>query len=182
MPYVGQKVTDEGSFIAFNALRFYQDPEHHFPYRIPLTFLEMFQSVNYEIPADFQGVGSYESHGVGVGLDATDEIEPEKLTLPECLIHLEENEDFQWIIYAEFNHPDGDKLLDFKLIIPDDLAGFLTCKINREISEKHPLKSGESFKILFTFTRNDAWETFLKKKKAQVNFGFEGRGRRTGIT
>jgi hypothetical protein len=155
MPYVGQKVKEEGAFIWHNALRFYLDPERRFPIEFNLN--SMFNFLAYEING-------------------------EKLTLPQIIQTLEEGEKFSWVIYGEFRHPIGDQMLSMEILPNPDIAGFISVKINKKITEKTPLKSGSNFKVLFSFTKNQYWEQFLKKDRPIVSFGMKGRGRRSGTS
>lgn len=110
------------------------------------------------------------------------EVKGEKLTLPIIIATLSENETFSWLIYATFNSPLGDSMLEMQILPNPDIEGFISVKINKKITEKTPLKSGSDFKVLFTFTKNEAWEQFLKKERPIVSFGMKGRGRRTGTS
>lgn len=155
--YVGEKVLEEGAYTTYNALKYFFDKERKYPYRIPLGFNEMLESLTFEI------------HG-------------EKLTLPQIIANLETGETFSWIIYASFNHPLNESMLELEILPSPDMAGFLTVKINPQISEQKPLKTPSNFKLLVTFTKNSAWEEFLKRGKNNVAFGIRGKGRRTGTS
>jgi hypothetical protein len=155
MPYIGEKVLTEGSFLYHNALSFYMDKERHYP--IDFNFLAMWQNLMFEIDG-------------------------KTITLAECIAHLSENEKFAWIIYASFNHPLGDKMFELEILPNPDIAGFLTVKINKKITEKNPLETPSNFKILVIFTKNDAFKQFLNKGKANVAFGFQGKGQRSGTS
>ena len=153
--FVGSKVKEEGAYIWYNALKWFLDPERRYPIELNLT--AMFQFLTYEVNG-------------------------EKLTLPQIMQTLEDGEKFSWVIYGEFRHPIGDQMLEMEVIPNPDIAGFLTVKINKQISEQKPLKSGSDFKLLFTFTKNQHWEQFLKKDKPLASFGMKGKGRRMGIS
>jgi hypothetical protein len=152
--FVGSKVKEEGAYIWYNALKWYLDPERRYP--IELNLNAMFQFLNYEVNGD-------------------------KLTLPQIIQTLKEGEKFSWVIYGEFKHPIGDMMLEMEVIPHDDIANFIDVKLPK-ITEKKPLKTPSNFKILFTFTKNEAWTQFLRKERPLVSFGMKGKGRRSGFS
>jgi hypothetical protein len=155
MPYVGQKVLEEGSYIWHNCLKWFLDPERRYP--VELNLDAMFQNIVFEVNGD-------------------------KLTLFDVIANLENGETFSWLIYATFNSPLGDSMLEMEILPNSDIEGVISVKINKQISEQKPLKSGDNFKILVTFSKNKSWEEFLKKERPIVSFGLKGKGRRTGTS
>ena len=107
--------------------------------------------------------------------DMLPNVQFEHANLLSMIANLEEGETFSWLIYGSYQRIDGlnDTITEMEIIPSKDMAGFIQTKVS-----KLPLKVGSKFKILFTFTMNDAFEEFLKKPKANVAFGIVGRAQR----
>jgi hypothetical protein len=149
MPYVGQKVLEEGSFLFHNCLKFYLDKNLRYPVRLSLN--DMLPNIQFEV-------------------------EGKTLTLFDVIGTLEKDQSFKWLIYGQYQRIDNlnDEITEMEIIPSDDMKGFITTKVSRL-----PLKNGSRFKVLFTLTRNDAFEKFMEFSKPQnVAFGIKGRAQR----
>jgi len=153
--FVGEKVLEEGYLVA-SSLNVYADPATQYPLCsfAKLTLITMLESISYVIDGKL-------------------------LSLGEIIRELEDGESISWLVYLKFVHPSNDKLKAFEFLIPPDMSGFLELKLNREISEKYPLETGQSFKILFKLTNNDNYRAFVEKilNKVPVCIGFGGSGK-----
>jgi len=108
------------------------------------------------------------------------EINDENLSLKDMIATLDMNENAKWLLHGQFTHPLNDTITELEILIPEMFKGFL--KI--ELKPNH-LENGDTFKLLFTFTKNDAYLGFCKaieekKLLRYESFGIRGKGRRSG--
>lgn len=133
------------------------DPEHRFPIRFSLN--DVWNLLVFEVPTEQNG-------------------EVELFSIPDLLANLEPNETFQWIVYGLFVSNFIEEIMITDIGLDGPVTQFLRCEVK---PKDKPLKNGDSFKLLFTFTNNDAWQKVLKSKdeNGKIIFygGFTGQGK-----
>jgi hypothetical protein len=122
-------------------------------YPVRLSLNDMFTNVQYHV----EGKGN--------------------ISLLGALSLLEDKETFNWVIYGQYVNTLGDVITKIEVVPSEDMKGFVNCKVS-----KQKLKSGDKFKILFSFKMCKAFEEFLKKPKANVAFGVSGKAQRSGTS
>ena len=105
----------------------------------------------------------YEMEGIG------------KMGLLGALANLDDGETFNWVIYGQYVNPNNDVIIKLEVAPSKDMENFITVKVSRL-----PLKSGDKFKVLFTFTNNSYVDKFFNNPKANAAFSIMGKGQRKG--
>ncbi len=155
MPYidgkfVGEKALAEGVYLRQNCLKFYLDKKMMYP--VALSLNDMLQNVQYKMKGDSI---------------------PSKLV--DILASLDDEESFSWLLYAQYTHPNGDQLTELNIVPPKEMS-FIT--VNLKISTR-PLKSGDTFRILFTFKNNSSVvDAYFNNPESRADFEIWGKGRR----
>lgn len=104
--------------------------------------------------------------------DILPNVQFEHASLLSILPNLEEGESFSWVLYAQYIHPNGDTITALEIVPPKEMD-FIIVKVS-----KQNLKSGDKFKLLFTFTQNSSVDAYFNNPKSDATFGIHGKAQR----
>jgi len=150
--FYGKETIDTGAYVWANCIKLFIDKEHKYPIRSTLN--DIWKLLTFEIP-DKNGT-------------------VEVLGIPDCIADLEKDETFSWLVYGEFRSPNIEELTISGITLRGLCTEFLTCEVK---PKKKILRNGDSFKLLFTFRNNAAWQK-LPRDNGKVTFygGFHAEG------